>query len=297
MSGTAGSGGGRAAPGGGSAGDGGDPAAPGRVPLLSVEGLDVFRGGNLVVESASFAVGPGALVAVVGPNGAGKSTLFSALLGLIPAEGRVTLQGAFAYVPQHGPTQLSFPVTAFDVALMGAYKRVGLLRRTGRDERARALHALEQVGLADRARRPFGELSGGQRQRVLLARALVQQGTVLLLDEPLSGVDAVSEEAIFEALAAERAEGRSVLIATHDLAFARERCTDALLLNRRVHAFGPPKEALTSVTLRAAYGERLVVLEDLGLIDEGSHHHEGEHGHEHAHEHGRDDHGPHGHAH
>ena len=271
----------------------------GAAVLLGVEALDVVRGGHLVVEQASFAVGPGELVAVVGPNGAGKSTLFSALLGLIPAEGRIALAGAFAYVPQHGPSQLSFPVTALDVALMGAYRRTGLLRRIGRDERERALHALERVGLADRARRSFGELSGGQRQRVLLARALVQQGSVLLLDEPLSGVDAVSEEAIFTALAAERAEGRSALIATHDLAFARERCTQALLLNRRVHAYGPPRESLTAATLRAAYGERLVVLEDLGLIDEGSHHHEGEHGHEHAHEHGRDDHdhGDHGHHH
>jgi ABC-type Mn2+/Zn2+ transport system ATPase subunit len=270
-------------------------------PLLAVRGLTVERGGNIVVEAATFSVGPGELVAVVGPNGAGKSSLFSALLGLIPSSGSIELEGSFAYVPQHGPTQLSFPVTAFDVALMGSYRRVGLLRRAGRDERARALHALERVGLADRARSPFGELSGGQRQRVLLARALVQQGSVLLLDEPLSGVDAVSEEAIFVALAAERAEGRSALIATHDLAFARERCTQALLLNRSVHASGPPKEALTAATLRAAYGERLVVLEDLGLIDEGSHHHEGEDGHEHAHEHGRDDHdhghGHHGHGH
>lgn len=272
-----------------------DPAAP----LLAVRDLTVERGGRIVVEDATFSVGPGELVAVVGPNGAGKSSLFSALLGLIPSSGSVELTGSFAYVPQHGPSQLSFPVTAFDVALMGAYRRVGVLRRAGREERARALQALERVGLADRARSPFGELSGGQRQRVLLARALVQQGSVLLLDEPLSGVDAVSEEAIFVALAAERAEGRSALIATHDLAFARERCTQALLLNRRVHSSGPPREALTSVTLRAAYGERLVVLEDLGLIDEGSHHHEGEHGHEHAHEHGRDDHdhGQHGHAH
>lgn len=265
--------------------------------LLEVRGLDVTRGDHLAVEDASFAVGPGELVALVGPNGAGKSTLFSALLGLIPSEGEVRLRGSFAYVPQHGPSQLAFPVSALDVALMGTYKRVGLLRRAGRDERERALHALERVGLADRARRTFGELSGGQRQRVLLARALVQQGSVLLLDEPLSGVDAVSEEAIFRALEAERAEGRSAVIATHDLAFARDQCTHALLLNRRVHAAGRPADALTSATLRAAYGERLVVLEDLGLIDEGSHHHEGEHGHEHAHEHGRDDHGHGGHAH
>ena len=270
-------------------------------PLLVVAGLDVERGGRLAVEAAAFSIGPGDLVAVVGPNGAGKSSLFSALLGLIPSTGSIALEGEFAYVPQHGPTQLSFPVTAFDVALMGAYRRIGPWRRAGRTERARAHHALERVELGDRAHSPFGELSGGQRQRVLLARALMQEGTVLLLDEPLSGVDAVSEEAIFHALAAERAEGRAVLIATHDLAFARERCTHALLLNRRVHAYGPPRESLTAATLRAAYGERLVVLEDLGLIDEGSHHHEGEHGHEHSHEHGRPDdhdhsgHGPPGH--
>jgi ABC-type Mn2+/Zn2+ transport system ATPase subunit len=277
-----------------------DSATAGSPPLLAVTGLTVRRGDAVVVEDAAFSVHPGDLVALVGPNGAGKSTLFSALLGLIPAEaGRIALDGAFAYVPQHGPAQLSFPVTALDVVLMGAYRRIGLWRRASRAERDLALHALERVGLADRARSPFGELSGGQRQRVLLARALVQQGAVLLLDEPLSGVDAVSEEAIFTALAAERAEGRAAVIATHDLAFARERCTHALLLNRRVHAYGPPREALTAAPLRAAYGERLVVLEDLGLIDEGSHHHEGEHGHEHAHEHGRDDHGHdhHGHSH
>jgi ABC-type Mn2+/Zn2+ transport system ATPase subunit len=265
-------------------------------PLLAVGGLHVERGGNVIVEDATFAVLPGDLVAVVGPNGAGKSTLFSALLGLLPSTGRIALQGDFAYVPQHGPAQLAFPVTALDVALMGAYRRVGLGRRIGRAERERALDALARVDLADRAKAPFGSLSGGQRQRVLLARALMQRGSVLLLDEPLSGVDVVSEEAIFTALAAERAEGRAVLIATHDLAFARERCTRALLINRRIHAYGEPHQALTSATLRAAYGERLVVLEDLGLIDEGSHHHEGEHGHEHLHEHGRDDH-DHGHAH
>jgi ABC-type Mn2+/Zn2+ transport system ATPase subunit len=247
-----------------------------RHALLLVDDLTVARGGRVVVESVSFVAAPGDLIAVVGPNGAGKSSLFSALLGLIPrSAGRVSLAGSFAYVPQHEPDQRAFPVTALDVALMGAYKRVGLFRPLGSREKSRARDALGCVGLADAAGVPFGELSGGQRQRVMLARALVQQGSVLLLDEPLSGADAVSEEAIIDALAEARAEGRAVLMATHDLQLARARCTHALLLNQRAYAFGPPAEALNAGSLRAAYGDRLVVLDEAGgvdAIDEGSHH-------------------------
>jgi ABC-type Mn2+/Zn2+ transport system ATPase subunit len=247
-----------------------------RHPLLTVDRLSVARGGRLVVEDVSFIAGPGDLVSVVGPNGAGKTSLFAALLGLIPvASGRYWITGSFAYVPQHGAAARGFPVTAFDVAVMGAYRRTSPLRRLGRSARDAAARALERVGLATQSRRPFGELSGGQQQRVLLARALVQQGDVLLLDEPLSGVDAVSEDAIMHALAEERAEGRAVLMATHDLQLARSRCTHALLLNRRLYGFGPPPEALSAVNLRAAYGERIIVLDELGAveaIDEGSHH-------------------------
>jgi ABC-type Mn2+/Zn2+ transport system ATPase subunit len=250
-----------------------------RHALLAVDGVSVVRGGARVVEEVSFLTAPGDLIAVVGPNGAGKSSLFAALLGLIPtAGGRVSLAGSFAYVPQHGSAERSFPVTALDVALMGAYRRVGILRRLGRAERSRGRHALQRVAMLDLAGKPFGELSGGQQQRALLARALVQEGSVLLLDEPLSGVDAVSEEAIMRALAEERADGRAVLMATHDLALARDRCTHALLLNRRAFAFGPPAAALTSANLRAAYGERLVLLDEVGVvgaIDEGSHHERG----------------------
>jgi manganese/iron transport system ATP-binding protein/manganese/zinc/iron transport system ATP- binding protein len=241
--------------------------------LLEVEELTVSRGGRVVVDGVSLAASRGDLVAVVGPNGAGKSSLFAALLGLIPSTGRVATAGRLAYVPQHETSVLHFPVTALDVALMGAYGRVPLHRRLGGRERRAALDALARVGLEGEARRSFGELSGGQRQRVLLARALVQQGTVLLLDEPLSGVDAPSEDAIVEALARERADGRAVLIATHDLAFARSACTHALLLNRRSFGFGASADALTADTLRAAYGARLIVLDEQhDAIDEGSHH-------------------------
>jgi manganese/iron transport system ATP-binding protein len=247
-----------------------------RHALLAVDGLSVARGGRLVLEDVSFFAAPGDFVAVVGPNGAGKSTLFAALLGLVPrAGGRVSLAGSFAFVPQSEPEQRAFPVTAFDVALMGAYGRAGRWRPLGASEKRRAREALARVGLADRARDAFGDLSGGQRQRALLARAFVQEGSVLLLDEPLSGVDAVSEEAIVAALGQERADGRAVLIATHDLALARTRCTHALLLNRTVHALGPPAEALTAASLRSAYGDRLVVLDEaaaVDAIDEGSHH-------------------------
>jgi ABC-type Mn2+/Zn2+ transport system ATPase subunit len=247
-----------------------------RHALLTVDALSVARGGRVVVGDVSFYACPGDLIAVVGPNGAGKSSLFSALLGLVPvAAGRFAVTGAFAYVPQHEPADRAFPVSALDVVLMGLYREVGLLRRVGRDEKRRAVTALERVGLSAEARRMFGELSGGQRQRVLLARALVRQASVLLLDEPLSGVDAVSEDAIMQALVEERADGRSVLMATHDLALARSRCTQALLLNGRAYAFGPPAVALTADTLRAAYGARLIVLDEAGeldAIDEGSHH-------------------------
>jgi ABC-type Mn2+/Zn2+ transport system ATPase subunit len=189
--------------------------------------------------------------------------------------------GRFAYVPQHGPEQRAFPVTALDVALMGAYGRVRWYRRLGSSERGVALAALGRVGLEAQAGHPYGDLSGGQRQRVLLARALVQTGDVLLLDEPLAGVDAVSEATILATLDEERAAGRAVVIATHDLAFARGRATHVLLLGGRQIAFGVPEQALTADCLRAAYGGRLVVLDASGaptVVDDGAHC-----GHGHAH--------------
>ena len=174
--------------------------------------------------------------------------------------GDVTRRGPFAYVPQHGPGQRSFPVTALDVALMGALRPRPVVPAAGRRRARCRPHGAgpRRAGGAQPAT-PSATLSGGQRQRVLLARALVQRGDVLLLDEPLAGVDAVSEAAILRALDEERAEGRAVLMATHDLAFARERASKVLLVNGRQFAFGPPASALTGERLRAAYGGRLVL--------------------------------------
>jgi ABC-type Mn2+/Zn2+ transport system ATPase subunit len=248
-------------------------------PLLEVRDLSVVRGGTIVVDSVSFSAGPGDLVAVVGPNGAGKSSLFAALLGLLPAASGTSRSAGFAYVPQEPPQGATFPLSALDVALMGAFHRARPFRRIARSERQQALLALERVGLAEVARSSYGELSAGQRQRALVARALVQREPVLLLDEPLSGADAVSEEAILGALRDEQRAGRALILATHDLALARTRCTHALLLNGRACAFGPPDEALNAQSLREAYGDRLVMIGDaIGAIDEGSHHHGHSHG-------------------
>ena len=176
----------------------------------------------MVLRGVSFALEGGTIAAVLGPNGGGKTTLFRALLGDLPVRAaRWSSTARPAYVPQTDRTRLDFPVSALDVVLMGAYGRTPAWRRVARADREAARAALDRVGLADRARRRFGALSGGQRQRVLIARALLQDSPVLLLDEPLSGVDAASAvriEGVFQEL---RGEGRVLLVATHDVEQAR----------------------------------------------------------------------------
>jgi ABC-type Mn2+/Zn2+ transport system ATPase subunit len=230
-------------------------------PLVRTEDLSGgYRPGVDVLSSVTFAARGSEVVAVLGPNGGGKSTLFRALLGELPFHrGSVELAGRAAYVPQTDRARLDFPVGALDVALMGAYGRTPWFRRIARADRAAAAAALERVGLAEQARERFGALSGGQRQRVLIARALVQDAPVLLLDEPLSGVDAASAARI-EALFGElRREGRALLVATHDVRQAR--AWDAVLcLHGRQVAFGAPEPTLTAEVLQATYGAELVVL-------------------------------------
>jgi len=237
-----------------------------------------YARGSDVLGGVTFAVAPGEIAAVLGPNGGGKTTLFRALLGELPYRtGAVTLAGRPAYVPQTDDARLDFPVSAHDVALMGAYGRTPWYRRVARADRERADAALARVGLADRAQARFGTLSGGQRQRVLIARALVQDSPVLLLDEPLSGVDrpsAVQIERLFGEL---QAEGRTLLVATHDVGQARA-WPRVLCLNHGPVAFGAPAETLTTAVLRATYGDELVVLDGAGQAVTVSHHH---HGHAH----------------
>ena len=232
-------------------------------PLVRTEGLaGGYRPGTDALTGVTFTAEAGEVVAILGPNGGGKSTLFRALLGELPQRrGTVVLAGRPAYVPQTERARLDFPVSAFDVALMGAYGRTPWYRRLARADRAAARAALARLGLEAEAGERFGTLSGGQRQRVLIARALVQDTPVLLLDEPLSGVDAPSAariETLFEEL---RGEGRALLVATHDVRQARA-WQRVLCLHGRQVAYGDPAAVLTPDVLQATYGAELVVLED-----------------------------------
>jgi ABC-type Mn2+/Zn2+ transport system ATPase subunit len=219
-----------------------------------------YAPGADVITDVSFGLEPGTIAAVLGPNGGGKTTLFRALLDELPERrGTVQLPARPAYVPQTDRTRLDFPVSALDVVLMGAYGRTPAWRRVARADRAAAGTMLDRVGLADRARRRFGALSGGQRQRVLIARALLQDSPVILLDEPLTGVDAVSAARIEAVFAELRAESRVLLVATHDVEQAR-RWDRVVCLHGEQIAFGPPAETLTTDVLTRTYGAELVVL-------------------------------------
>jgi ABC-type Mn2+/Zn2+ transport system ATPase subunit len=232
----------------------------GRIAALEVRGVRAGYGGGPVLEGVDFELGPGERIAVLGPNGGGKSTLFRVVLGeLAPLAGTVTRRGRTALVPQTERSRLDFPVSALDVALMGAVSRLPWWRRPGRADRAAAHAALERVGLDAMADETFGDLSGGQRQRVLLARALVQDARVLLLDEPFSGLDTRSTDLVMGLLDDLAAEGRTLLIATHDVDQAR--AWDLVLcLNGAQVAFGPPGETLTLPTLERTYGGAIVEL-------------------------------------
>jgi ABC-type Mn2+/Zn2+ transport system ATPase subunit len=228
--------------------------------LLAVEDLAATYGGPQVLEEVSFELAAGERIAVLGPNGGGKSTLFRVLLGeLAPARGTLRLPPRIGFVPQTERSRLDYPVGALDVALMGTLTRVPWWRPVGRSERRAALATLDRVGLGDLAREQFGELSGGQRQRVLVARALVQDAPVLLLDEPFSGVDQRSAEILEQLLVDLTDEGRGILVATHDLEQAR-RFDRVLCLNRRQIAFGAPDRTLTREVLEETYGGAIVEL-------------------------------------
>ncbi len=247
-------------------------------PVLKVHNLSVSYNGNRALEEVSFAVQAGEGVAIVGPNGAGKSTLFKAMVGLLhPETGKIETGGAeISYVTQRSAVDWSFPVTVHDVVMMGRIARMGWLRWQRPRDREIVRQCLAQVGMLDYARRQIGELSGGQQQRVFIARALAQEATILLMDEPFSGVDVPAQEALMGILDNLRRQGVTVLVSTHDLNLAVERFDQLALLNRQLIAYGPPRQVVTPQTLAAAYGGRALwrgegyalVMGDIGCCGE-----------------------------
>jgi ABC-type Mn2+/Zn2+ transport system ATPase subunit len=244
-------------------------------PLITASGLAVGYGGDAAIEDVDFSLGAGERLALLGPNGGGKTTLLLALLGeLRPMAGELRVGVRCATVPQTERTRLDYPVSALDVAAMGVLSRLPWWRRPGRPERDMAQAALERVGLAPLSQETFGELSGGQRQRTLIARALVQDARVLLLDEPFTGLDRPGAE-LLEALMSDlAAEGRGIVVATHDLEQARS-WDSVLCINRRQIAAGPPGPTLDRTVLEATYGGEIVEIPGggRGLLPPHHHHH------------------------
>jgi len=233
---------------------------------LDVEHVTVtYRNGHTALRDASFAIPRGTITALVGINGSGKSTLFKSIMGFVPlAAGKVTILGmpatealkknAVAYVPQSEDVDWNFPVLVEDVVMMGRYGHMNFLRMAKKEDREAVDRALERVGMADFRKRQIGELSGGQKKRVFLARALAQDGKVILLDEPFTGVDVRTEEAIITLLQALRDEGRVMLVSTHNLGSVPRFCDRAVLINRTVLCYGLTAEVFTHENLEKAFG-------------------------------------------
>ncbi|HYJ21672.1 MAG TPA: metal ABC transporter ATP-binding protein [Solirubrobacterales bacterium] len=243
-------------------------------PLIEAAGLAVgYGGGPPAVTGVSFALAAGQRLALLGPNGGGKTTILRAVLGeLRPAAGALQVHVSCGSVPQTERSRLDYPVSALEVATMGALSRLPWWRRPGSAEREAAREALSRVGLETLAERTFGELSGGQRQRVLIARALVQDARVLLMDEPFTGLDRPAAERLEELIAALAAEGHGIAIATHDLEQAR-RWDSVLCVNRRQIAVGAPEQTLDREVLEATYGGEIVEIPGGGRAILPPHHH------------------------
>lgn len=238
--------------------------------ILDVSGLTVRYNGTPALQDVEFRLQQGERVAVVGPNGAGKSTLFKVIAGIQEAAGgEVRIFGhepgshiCIAYVPQRSQVDLNFPATVMDVVMMGRVGKIGLLRWPRKRDWEQVHTALDLVGMYDKADRQIGELSGGQQQRVFIAQALAQEADLILMDEPLTGLDTPSQDQIMEILDVLRDRRITVLIATHDLQQALTRYDRVLLLNRHVVAFDVPDIALRPEHLLAAYGGHLHVIRD-----------------------------------
>jgi manganese/zinc/iron transport system ATP- binding protein len=244
-----------------------DAGSPG--PSITVEDLTVAYGSQPVLWDVHLTLPRERLIAIVGPNGAGKTTLLKAMLGIVrPLTGSVRIFGQplerarkrIGYVPQRESVDWDFPTHALDVVCMGTYGKLGWFRRPGRSERDRALACLREVGLEELAYRQISQLSGGQQQRVFLARALAQEASLYLMDEPFAAVDAATERAIVSVLDRLKQRGATVIAVHHDLQTVPEYFDEVVLLNMRLVATGPVDEVFTPDNLQRTYGGRLTLL-------------------------------------
>jgi manganese/iron transport system ATP-binding protein len=236
------------------------------VASISVRGLAVtYPNGTTALRDANLDLGPGAICGLVGVNGSGKSTLFKAIMGFqAPTAGEVRIAGLtpreaqkrnlVAYVPQSEEVDWNFPILVEDVVMMGRYGRMGFMRIPSALDRRKVDEALERVDMTGFRKRQIGELSGGQKKRVFLARALAQEGLIILLDEPFTGVDVKTEAAIIDLLRELKRQGNLMLVSTHNLGSVPDFCDQVALVLRTVIAAGPTATTFTQANLERAFG-------------------------------------------
>lgn len=259
-------------------------------PILKAVNLKVRYESGLALNDVSFELITGERMAVVGPNGAGKSTLFKIIAGVMRQDdGSVSIYGGeprghicIAYLPQRSQVDWNFPVTVTDVVMMGRTRRLGYLRWPAGRDREIVQQSLSVVGMEALAGRQINQLSGGQQQRMFIARALAQEAELMLMDEPVTGLDSPSQDELFKVLDRLKENGVTVMLALHDLKLASERFDRIMLLNRRLIGLGKPAEVLREEILKKAYGDRIQVLthdQNVSVIDDTCC---GEEGHTHA---------------
>jgi manganese/iron transport system ATP-binding protein len=235
-------------------------------PIIKVDRLTVHYESGPALDDLSFELPRSISLAVIGPNGAGKSTLIKVIAGLIPpSSGNVTVFGGepgvhicIAYVPQRSQVDWHFPVTVRDVVMMGRIGKLGLLHNAGKKDWEIVDRSLQVVNLTSQSKRQISELSGGQQQRMFIARALAQEAELMLMDEPLTGLDVGSQDDILQIIDLLRGQGVTILVALHDLKLAAERFDAAILLNHKLIGVGSPKEVFTNENLVKAYGSNRV---------------------------------------
>jgi ABC-type Mn2+/Zn2+ transport system ATPase subunit len=254
---------------------------------LSLAHVSVRLGDRLALSDVSFDVTPGAFVGLLGPNGSGKSTLLRTVVGILqPLTGEVRVQGRepadardlISYLPQRQKVDLETPLRVWDVVMMGRIRRLGWLRRPSTEDRDVVAWALEQVRMSDRKDSPIGQLSFGQQQRAFLARALAQEGDLVLLDEPMNGVDQSTQDLFVELLNGFHQAGRTIVMSTHDLNMAACICDTLCILNQRLIAYGPIAATFEPEILREAYGTHLHFVEvdhhgHAEVLEDQQHHH------------------------